>query len=145
MAQRIKGLECSLSCSTPDGASEDIFEDILEAELTISMEVLAKSYLGQVGEKYDDVFKGISGSVKFHMETTTYLKFTEKVQDRAARRTPADGQFNLSFTLNFPNGQKARLTAEDCFFGDLPIKIGSQTDYIEGGVDFKCSTLRRVL
>lgn len=145
MPQRIKGLECTLAMSTPDGSNEEFFDDIMEAEIVVEIEILEKAYLGQVGNKYDDVFKGISGSVKFHMETTTYLKFTQTVEDRAARRTPAEGQFNLSFTLNFPNGQKARLTAEDCFFGNLPIKIGGQTEYVEGGVDFKCSTLRRVL
>jgi hypothetical protein len=145
MSQRIKGLECSLALTTPDGTKEDIFEDVLEAEITISMEILSKMYLGQVGEKYDDIFKGIKGNVKFHMETTTYLAFTEVVQDRATRRTAADGVFNLSFTMNFPNGQKARLTCENCFFGDLPIKVGGQSEYIEGGIDFACSTLRRIL
>lgn len=144
MSQRIKGLECNLACTTPDGTAEDAFEDVIEAEIIVDIEILSKAYLGQVGEKKDDLFKGIKGSFKLHMETTTYLKFTEKVQDRATRRTPADGVFNLSFTMNFPNGQKARLTAEDCFFGPLPIKMGGQSEYVEGSVDFECTTLRRV-
>jgi len=144
MAQRIKGLECSLACTTPDGSQEDIFDDVLEAELNIDMEILERAYLGQTGQKFDDLFKGISGNAKFHMEGLTYFKFTEKVQDRATRRTPADGVFSLTFTLNFPSGARARLTAEDIFFGPLPMKVPKQEEYIEGAIDFKCATLRRV-
>lgn len=144
MAQRIKGLECSLALSTPDGSNEDIFEDILEANLSIDLEILERAYIGQTGNKFDDIFRGISGDMKFHMEGLTYLKFTEAVQDRATRRTPADGVFSLTFSFNFPSGARARLTCEDIFFGALPVKIPKQDEYVEGGIEFKCATLRRV-
>lgn len=145
MAQRVKGLECELALSTPDGSDEDIFEDVIEANLDIEMEILERDYLGQSAPKFDDIFKGISGSVKFHMEAVTYIKFTEKAQDRAERRSPADGVFSLSFTLNMPSGVKARLTAEDIFFGTMPLKIPKRDEYVEGEIPFKCARLRRVL
>jgi hypothetical protein len=145
MAQRVKGLECSLSLSTPDGADEEVFEDVLEATLDVDMEILEQGYLGQTSKKFDDIFNGISGNVKTHMETSTIFKLAEKVQDRAERRTPADGVFSLSFTVNFPSGAKARLTAEDIFFGTIPLKIGKREDYVESELTFKCSRLRRVL
>jgi hypothetical protein len=145
MAQRVKGLECSLALSTPDGADEDVFDDVIEAELNMDMEILEKAYLGQTGSKFDDLFKGFSGSVKIHMEGPIFFTFAEKVQDRATRRTPADGVFSLSFTVNFPSGARARLTAEDIFFGTIPMKIGGQSEYVEMELPWKGSTLRRIL
>jgi hypothetical protein len=145
MAQRVKGLECSLALSTPDGAAEEAFDDIIECELNMDMEILEKAYLGQVGSKFDDLFKGFSGSIKTHMEGSTFFKLAEKIQDRATRRTPADGVFSLSFTLNFPSGTKARLTAEDIYFGTIPMKMAGQSEYVECELPWKGSTLRRIL
>lgn len=145
MAQRVKGIECKLALSTPDGANEDVFDDVLEAELTIRMDILEQMYLGKTAPEFDDIFKGIEGNVKFHMEGSTYIGLTEKIQDRAERRTPADGVFNLTFTVNFPSGAKARLTCENIFFGDMPIRIPKAEEYVEGALDFKCSTLRRII
>ena len=145
MSQRIKGLECQLSLSTPDGADEDVFDDVLEAELNVDMEILEQSYLGHTSKEFDDIFNGISGSVKVHMEGTTIFRLAEKIQDRAERRSPASGVFSLSFTLNFPSGARARLTAENIFFGTIPLKIGKREDYVETELEFKCSRLRRIL
>jgi hypothetical protein len=145
MAQRVKGLECSLALSTPDGANEEVFDDIIETELNMDMEILEKQYLGQTGAKFDDLFKGFSGTSKIHMESSTFFSLTEKIQDRATRRTPADGVFSLSFTVNFPSGSVARLTAEDIFFGTIPMKIAGQAEYVECELPWKCSTLRRIL
>jgi len=145
MAQRVKGLECSLALSTPDGADEEVFDDIIESELNMDMEILEKAYLGQTGSKFDDLFKGFSGTSKVHMEGPTFFSLSGKIQDRATRRTPADGVFSLSFTVNFPSGARARLTAEDIFFGTIPMKIGGQSEYVEMELTWKCSTLRRIL
>lgn len=145
MSQRVKGIECALALSTPDGNAEEIFDDILEAEIKIRLDILEQMYLGKTAPEFDDIFKGIEGNVKFHMEGSTYLAFTEKVQDRAERRTPADGVFNLTLTINFPSGAKARLTCENIFFGDLPIRVPKAEEYVEGAIDFKCSGIRRIL
>lgn len=145
MSQRVKGIECQLALATPDGNNEEVFDDVLETELIIRMDILEQSYLGKTAPEFDDIFKGIEGNVKFHMEGSTYFKLSEAIQDRAERRTPAAGVFNLTFTVNFPSGAKARLTAENIFFGDMPIRVPKAEEYVEGQLNFKCSRLRRIL
>ena len=145
MSQRVKGLECSLAMSTPDGADEDFADFVEEAELTVDLEILQRDYLGHTSQEFDDIFKGISGSAKVHLDSPAYFKFAEKVQDRAERRTPASGVFSLSFTVNFPSGTTARLTAEDLFFGALPLRMPKRDEYLEGEITFQCKRLRRIL
>ena len=144
MAQRIKGQETVIGFTSPDG-DESGFEDVVDFEAELDIETLQEAYLGKTTDDYDDIFHGCSGQMNIHMRTSAYLAFTQKVQDRAQRRTPADGQFTATSTFNFPNGSRARLTFEDLFFGALPIKVGGRAQYVTGTIQWKCSNLRRVL
>lgn len=144
MAQRIKGQETVIGFTSPDGDQAGL-EDVVSFEAELDIETLTENYLGKVSADYDDIFHGCSGQMEIHMRTSDYIRFTQKVQDRAQRRTSADGQFTATSTFNFPNGTRARLTFEDLFFGALPLKVGGRAQYVSGTIQWKCSDLRRVL
>lgn len=142
--QRIKGQEIQIVYTSPDGV-EEAFGPALSAEFTLDVELLREQYLGQSADSFDDIYHGVTGSVEHDINSVAYLKFTEKVQDRAERRSPASGQFSLTVTLNFPDGLKAKVTMEDLFFGELPLKFGSRAAYGRATTNFGCERMRRVL
>lgn len=144
MAQRIKGQEVVLGFTSPDGDQQGL-ENVSNFEAELDIETLQEAYLGQTSDDYDDIFHGCSGQCDLHMKTADYIAFTQKVQDRAQRRTSAEGQFTATATFNFPNGTRARLTFEDLFFGALPLKVGGRAQYVTGTIQWKCKGLRRVL
>jgi len=144
MAQRLKGQEVVLGFTSPDGNQAGL-ENVLSFEAELEVETLEEQYLGKTTKDFDDIFHGCSGQVEIHMKTADYLLFTQKVQDRAQRRTSADGQFTATATFNFPSGSRARLTFENLFFGALPLKIGGRSQYVSATIQWKCDTLRRVL
>jgi hypothetical protein len=144
MAQRIKGQEVVVGFTSPDGDQKGL-EDVVSFEAELDIETLQEAYLGKVSDDYDDIFHGVTGQMEIHMRSSQYLAFTQKVQDRAQRRSSADGQFTATATFNFPDGTRARLTFEDLFFGALPIKVSGRAAYVSGTIQWKCSDMRRVL
>lgn len=145
MGQRVKGQECKLGFTNPDGDQVD-FMVINSFEFEVDIEVLKEMYLGEVGERYDDHFKGYNGQVQGHFEDfAEYMRFQERVEDRATRRTPAAGQFSATATFNLPTGGRVRLTFEDLFFGPMPTRSPGQAQYVESTLSWNCSTLRRVM
>lgn len=144
MGTRLKGQEVTVGFTNPDGDQEGL-DNVLSLEAELDIEILTEKYLGQTANQFDDIYNGVSGQVEIHMATTDYLLFQEKIQDRAERRTAASGVFNASATFNFPNGERARLTFEDIFFGALPVRVNSRSDFVSGTIQWKCSRMRRVL
>jgi hypothetical protein len=143
MAQRIKGQETVIGFTNPDGDQEGL-EDILDFEAELDMEILEEKYLGKTSNDYDDIFNGVSGQVQLHMRTVDYFRFQERIQERAERRTAADGTFSATAAFNFPSGIRVRITFEDLFFGPSPIKVGGRSEYVSGTIAWKCSRIRRV-
>ena len=144
MAQRLKGQEVVIGFTSPDGDQQGL-ENITSFEAELDIETLQEGYLGKVADDYDDIFHGVNGQMEFHMESSQYLSFQQKVQDRAQRRSSAEGVFTATATFNFPNGQRARLTFENLFFGALPLKVSGRSAYVQGTIQWKCSDVRRVL
>lgn len=144
MAQRIKGQEVTVAFTTPEGDFTD-FTDVLSATITLENEILEESYLGEVSNRYDDIYNGVSGSVEMHLENNQFVTFMNLVQDRSERRAPAAGQFNVSMTFALPNGERARVTCEDVFWGPIPVEVGGRADYVKLSLEFKCSRMRRVI
>ena len=87
----------------------------------------------------------MTGQVEVHLENSAYFRFAERVQDRAERRTPAGGVFTATASFKFPNGQRVRLTFEDIFFGPLPIRAPSSSEYVAATIQWGGSRMRRVL
>lgn len=144
MGTRLKGQEVKVGFTNPDGDQEGL-DNVLSLEAELDIEILTEKYLGQTANQFDDIYNGVQGQVEIHMATTDYLAFTQRIQDRAERRTPAAGVFNATASFAFPNGERARLTFEDIFFGALPVRANSRSDFVTATIQWKCSRLRRVL
>lgn len=143
MAQRLKGQETVLSFTSPDGDEE--VGDVKSFEAELDIQTLEEGYLGETANRYDDIYNGTSGTAELHIESANYFAFTQKVKDRSQRRTPAAGKFSATSSFDFPNGERARITFEDIFFGPLPLRAPSRGEYVTVTVAWKCSEIRQVL
>lgn len=142
MAQRIKGQETACVFTSPDG--DESVGDVKSFEAELDIQILEEGYLNETANRFDDIYNGVSGSIELHIESPDYFRFTQKVQDRAQRRTSAEGKFSVTSTFKFPSGARFRLTFEDIFFGPLPLRAPSRGEYVTVTVAWKGSTLRRV-
>lgn len=142
--QRLKGQETRLSFSTPNGPAEGL--DVVKSfEAEIQLEILREGYLGETADRRDDIYRGVTGRAELHMDSAKYFTFTQRVQDRAERRTPAAGVFNATSSFNFPDGTRARITFENIFFEGLPIRVPERAGYVAVTVAWECERIRRVL
>lgn len=144
MAIRIKGQESSLSFVGPTG-DEPGLGNIKSWEAELMLEILQEGYIGETADQFDDIYNGVSGNCELHISSSDYFRFTQRVQDRAQRRTAAAGKFVVKANFDFPDGTRARLNFEDVKFEGLPLTIGSRKDYVKAKVSWKCTTVRRIL
>lgn len=144
MTQRLKGQEVTTSFTNPSG-NQPNFMVVNNFEFEVDIEILEEMYLGEIGKRYDDHFNGYSGQIEGHFEDfTEWMRFQQRVEDRAARRTAAAGQFSVTASFALPSGARVRLTFEDIFFGPMPTRAPGQAEYVAATLTWKCSTLRRV-
>lgn len=136
-AQRIKGqeVECLL---VVDGVPQSTITDIRNFEMEAKLEQLEEGYLGETTDRYDDIYKGIRGKMELHFENEDVFTLIASLIDRARRRTPGT-QVNIKASLNFPNGDRARVLIPNVYFGALPLSFGSRTDYGNIALDFVAS------
>lgn len=137
MSQRIKGQEVDIIMLV-DGQPRDNFSLARSLELTFKTEMLQEGYLGETTDRYDTIYKGVGGKVQFHLDNPEVFNIIRFIVNKARRREPGT-QFNIKATLNFPNGQRARVVVRDAEFGELPISFGSRSDYGEFSLDFGSS------
>ena len=144
MGQRLKGQEVKTGFTNPDGDQPNPML-VNNFEFEVDIEILEEMYLGEVGKRYDDHFNGYSGQIEGHFEDfSEWMRFQQRVEDRATRRTAAAGQFTATASFDLPNGARVRLTFEDIFFGAMPTRSPGQAEYVAATLSWKCSTLRRV-
>lgn len=121
-----------------DGAPRENFGFARSLEFTFKTERKEEGYLSETTQRYDTIFNGVEGKTQHHFDRPEPFNIIRAIIDKARRRTPGT-QFNLRATLNFPNGQKARLVFRDVEFGPLPISFSSRSDYGSFSLDFACS------
>lgn len=139
--QRIKGQEVEISI-VADGKTRT-FTDIQSADFSSETETLAEGYLGEKSDRYDEIYKGYSGSVSMHNSSDEILDFLSLIKDRAQRRTPGI-VINVKMTLAFPSGLRRRIIMQDAFFDASGISFGSRTDYGSTSIPFKGSEWRNI-
>ena len=137
MAQRIKGQEVEL-VMLQDGSPQDNLTFGQSLEFTFKTETLQEGYLGETTDRYDTIFKGINGKIKFHYDNPTFLRIINDIIAKARRRTPGT-RFNVKSTMNFPSGTRARVIIRDIEFGNLPVGFASRSDYGTFDLDFSAS------
>jgi hypothetical protein len=139
--QRIKGQEVTVSVQGPDG-TEDGLDINASVEFVFDIETLSESYLGETSDRKDELYRGVTGNMEYHMARGSYFDFVQKVVDRARRRSPASEQFNITASLQFPSGERRRIQVQDVFFGQLPLNVGGRQEYVQGTVNWECSEFR---
>lgn len=142
--QRIKGQECKIIMTGPEGREGGII-DVQSFEASFKVELKAEGYLGETTQRYDEIFNGVEGRLELHLENDHFFEFMRRVQNRAQRRESAEGQFNIMVSLAFPSDGRKRILLEDVFFGEQPVNINSRADYVSATVEFGCSSGRFLL
>jgi hypothetical protein len=137
MAQRIKGQEVTIVILR-GGIVEAELTDIMNFNIETDIELIQQGYLGEVADRFDEVYKGTKFDFEMHVHSQDFFVFQQAIIDRAQRVTP-DIQFNISFSLAFPNGQTPSITLPDCFFGPIPKGSGSRTEYVKTKISGACS------
>jgi hypothetical protein len=135
---RIKGQETD-TVIVVQGSPLLTVKDIRNFEITIRTEKLEEGYLGETSNRFDEILKGIDFRGEFHFENQDILTiFAQAVHDRAVRRNPAT-KINIRTTLNFPGGDRPRISLKDCFFGPIPMNIAERSQYVAVTVEGSCS------
>lgn len=133
---RIKGQDAEITVVSNGITS--VFTDIQSFEMMSVTETKQEGYLGEKSDRYDEIYKGYTGSFKMHNSNGELFKFAAIVKDRAQRRTPGI-KINVKATLNYPNGERSRVNLQDAFFDDMGINFGSRDGYGESTIHFKGS------
>lgn len=134
---RIRGQEIELAVLL-NGEQIDSFNLIKSFDATIELETQEEGYLGETSNRFDEIFKGISGKADCHIESQEVFNAFQAIIDRARRRDPAL-QVNIKATLNFPNGDRPKLLFPDVYFGAIPLTVGGRSEYVQFSLDFKGS------
>lgn len=95
--------------------------------------VISKGYLGETTMRKDDIFNGISGSIRFDHESQDALLLLDTIKRRAQRAIDvpvADNQINAAVVLQFPNGQRPRVAVRDMKFGEASVEVTGRDSYV---------------
>lgn len=138
--QRIKGQEVEVLLVV-DGQVQDTLTAVKSTEITREFETTEEGYLGEKGDRYDEFYKGYSGSMELHFGDAVVFDFMQAVQDRAQRRTPGT-VINIKVTLNFPSGQRRRVMLQDAHFDSLPMSFSGRGEYGTVTLPFKGADVR---
>ncbi len=139
--KRIKGQEVVIGISGPQGNIGSI-DAVQSFEVDHEIDILSEGYLGEVAERKDEIFMGISGKLEMHIAKVDYLRFMQQVIDKAQRRIPATTVFNITATLSFPDGRRARVNYRDVSFGTIPLNVGGRDEYVSSTLEFEGSSVR---
>lgn len=137
--QRIKGQEVEISIIAA-GQTQSLF-DIQSSEFSQETEILEEGYLGEKANRYDEIYKGYTGSVEMHNSSPDLFLLLQTVKDRAQRRTPG-AQINIKMTLAYPSGDRARVVLNDAFFDPAGISFGGRDEYGSTTLNFKGTSFR---
>lgn len=141
MSQRIRGDQTQIVV-TIDGTPITTLADVKDFDITAKFELLEEGYLGESTDRYDEIFKGASFRMMIHYETEDPLTvFLAAVQGRAQQRTPGT-LINIRSTLNFPGGDRPRVSLQDCHFGPMPFNFPARDQYGNMTIEGAASDIR---
>jgi hypothetical protein len=99
---------------------------------TPKFDILREGYLGEVTDRRDDIYRGSAIELTFHPESQDAFVLIGVLRDRAMRRTSqAQARVNVTFTAEFPNGDRPRLTIADIKFSDIPMNMSARDQYVD--------------
>lgn len=101
------------------------------------LEIKQDGFLGEVTDRYDQVFSGYKGDFEVQPNTSDHYNFTTKVEEKAKRIQPSLA-FNIIVTEFYPNGQTAIITYMDVVWGGIGDGVGSRKDFKKGKFEWAC-------
>jgi len=134
MSIRLKGQETQVAFVSANGTEESV-ADVKSFDIQFDRDILSEGYLGQTTEQKDDIFKGVSGKLEFHVREAEFLDLIQRMNEKTKRRLPGE-QFEIVSTLTFPDGQRRRILVSDAKFGAIPISTPSRDDYVTVTFDY---------
>lgn len=136
MDQRLKGQEVEIRY-VRDGNIDDAFKAIASFDDALKFDLKVQGYLGETTERHDEVYNGVSGSCKMHVQSKLWMTFQQAIKDRARRVTPGT-VINIVRTDFYPNGESATRIYPDVHFGEMPSSVPSRQEYVEVSFTFGC-------
>ncbi len=134
---RLRGQEVELRMFA-DSVLEDSISLVSSFDETFKLEKKEDGFLGEVTNRYDDIFNGIDGKLDVQVNTAAWMPFQQAIKARAQRRTPAV-RFNLVRTDFYANGETAIVTYADVKFGPMPTSVAGRGEFVKVSIDFSCS------
>lgn len=132
---RVRGQEVSVQV-VKDGALLADISDVKSFEVEFQLDVMTEGYIGEFTDRRDDMFKGVTGKIEFHIENSAPFRLVNEIIQRAQRRVPGT-QFNVQSTVRLANGQQQRLVINDLYFGSVPFNVASRSDYVTYSLSFE--------
>lgn len=134
---RVRGQEVSVQV-VQNGKIVAELTDVKSFDVEFQMDVMKEGYLGEFTDRRDDMFKGISGKIEFHIENNAPFDFINAIVQRSQSRVKGT-QFNVQSTINLPNGQVKRLLVNDIFFSNVPVNVGGRSDYVTYSLPYEAA------
>lgn len=97
---------------------------------TPNVDILQKGYLGETGDRLDEIYKSTSFDVGFDPESNEGLILIDTIVTRAQRRVANPPVINITFAAAFPNGQAPTVTILDAKFKDPGLSAGGRDSYV---------------
>jgi hypothetical protein len=134
---RVRGQEVSVQV-VQNGKIVAELTDVKSFAVEFQLDVMTEGYLGEFTDRRDDMFKGVSGKIEFHVENNAPFDFINAIVQRSQSRVKGT-QFNVQSTINLPNGQVKRLLVNDIFFSSIPVNVGSRSDYVTYSLPYEAA------
>jgi hypothetical protein len=134
---RVRGQEVSVQV-VQNGRIVAELTDVKSFDVEFQMDVMKEGYLGEFTDRRDDMFKGISGKIEFHIENNAPFDFINAIVQRSQSRVKGT-QFNVQSTINLPNGQVKRLLVNDIFFSNVPVNVSGRSDYVTYSLPYEAA------
>jgi hypothetical protein len=134
---RVRGQEVSVQV-VQNGKIVAELTDVKSFDVEFQMDVMKEGYLGEFTDRRDDMFKGISGKIEFHIENNAPFDFINAIVQRGQSRVKGT-QFNVQSTINLPNGQVKRLLVNDIFFSNVPVNVSGRSDYVTYSLPYEAA------
>lgn len=137
---RIKGQEVVVLIIR-GGVLEDTLTNIMSFNVELQSETKTQGFLGEKNNRTDDIFNQVKFDLELQLSSQSWFNFSKAILDRQQRVTP-DIQFNITATLEFPNGDTPSIVLNDCKFGSQPLNVPSRGDYVKVKLDGMCDVIK---
>lgn len=135
---RLKGQDCSLTLTDPDGPVASLVK-LVEFSIVLLAEILQEDYCDTDAPEFDEIPNGVELKAKFHHNDPDVFDFFKKVNDRRARISDPLGKFSAMTRCNFPGQGRRRIVVPNLFFGDLPFTAGGRKQFTATEINGKAS------